>query len=114
MNRRNFLSLAALALAGKAAERVFPFRVDSIPKEIIVAPSITLHLAGEEFYRRHLPHFLGGEPPSLYGIPYYATEDYSGHQFMNISRSIHPLYNRQYLLWDGASEKFTAPQSARS
>lgn len=38
MDRRNFLQLAALALAGKAAERVWPFRVYSIPKEI-VAPS---------------------------------------------------------------------------
>jgi hypothetical protein len=37
MNRRNFLSLAALAIAGKAAERVWPFRVYSIPKEIVVA-----------------------------------------------------------------------------
>lgn len=37
MNRRNFLSLAALAIAGKAAERVFPFRVYSIPKEIEIA-----------------------------------------------------------------------------
>lgn len=32
MNRRNFLQLAALAIAGQAAERVFPFRVYSIPK----------------------------------------------------------------------------------
>jgi|SRR6478609_435765 len=37
MDRRNFLSLAALALAGKAAERAWPFRVYSIPKEIVVA-----------------------------------------------------------------------------
>lgn len=37
MNRRDFLSLAALAIAGKAAERVFPFRVYSIPKKIVVA-----------------------------------------------------------------------------
>lgn len=40
MNRRNFLSLAALAIAGKAAERVFPFRVYSIPKEIVVASNM--------------------------------------------------------------------------
>lgn len=36
MNRRNFLQLAALVIAGKSAERVFPFRVYSIPKEIVV------------------------------------------------------------------------------
>lgn len=41
MNRRNFLQLAALAIAGQAAERVFPFRVYSIPKNI-VAPKIDL------------------------------------------------------------------------
>lgn len=40
MNRRNFLSLAALAIAGKAAERVFPFRVYSIPKEIVIAAEL--------------------------------------------------------------------------
>ncbi len=39
MNRRSFLNLAALAIAGKAAERVFPFRVYSIPKEIVIAPN---------------------------------------------------------------------------
>jgi hypothetical protein len=39
MDRRNFLQLAALALAGKAAERVWPFRVYSIPKEIALVPS---------------------------------------------------------------------------
>lgn len=38
MNRRNFLSLAALAVAGQAAERVFPFRVYSIPEKIAIAP----------------------------------------------------------------------------
>lgn len=37
MNRRNFLQLAALAIAGQAAERVFPFRVYSIPKKIVSA-----------------------------------------------------------------------------
>lgn len=40
MDRRNFLQLAALALAGKAAERVWPFRVYSIPKEIVVAKPV--------------------------------------------------------------------------
>lgn len=39
MDRRNFLQLAALALAGQAAERVWPFRVYSIPKEIVIAKS---------------------------------------------------------------------------
>lgn len=38
MNRRNFLSLAALAVAGQAAQRVWPFRVYSIPKEIVLTP----------------------------------------------------------------------------
>lgn len=37
MDRRNFLSLACLVVAGKAVERTFPFRVYSIPKEIVVA-----------------------------------------------------------------------------
>lgn len=41
MNRRNFLQLAALSIAGQAAERVFPFRVYSIP-ETICAPKIDL------------------------------------------------------------------------
>lgn len=36
MDRRNFLQLACLAVAGKAVERTFPFRVYSIPKEIVV------------------------------------------------------------------------------
>lgn len=36
MDRRSFLQLATFAMAAKAAERVFPFRVYSIPKEIII------------------------------------------------------------------------------
>jgi hypothetical protein len=34
MNRRNFFKLSALALAGEATRRMWPFRVYSIPKEI--------------------------------------------------------------------------------
>jgi hypothetical protein len=40
VNRRNFLSLAALAVAGEAAVRVWPFRVFSIPKEIVAPKEI--------------------------------------------------------------------------
>jgi len=36
MDRRSFLALASLAVAAKAAERVWPFRVYSIPKKIEV------------------------------------------------------------------------------
>jgi hypothetical protein len=38
MDRRGFLSLAVMAVASQAAVRVWPFRVYSIPKEIL-APS---------------------------------------------------------------------------
>lgn len=40
MNRRNFLQFAALAIAGQAAERVWPFRVYSIPKKIVAPEKI--------------------------------------------------------------------------
>ncbi len=86
MNRRNFLSLAALAIAGKAAERVFPFRVYSIPKEIVVAPCpITLHLAGERFYAS-----LVSEADRLYGMHYYQDVPPSIGPWMGLSRSSYP------------------------
>lgn len=42
MDRRNFLQMAALAVAGQAAERVWPFRVYSIPNKIVVRPQQSL------------------------------------------------------------------------
>jgi hypothetical protein len=50
MDRRNFLQLAALALAGKAAERVWPFRVYSIPKTFaVVPPLVTMNIYSPDF-----------------------------------------------------------------
>jgi hypothetical protein len=58
MDRRNFLQLAALAVAGQAAERVWPFRVYSIPKKIVVASKWDQLIMPLPF-------------PSLNGIPCY-------------------------------------------
>lgn len=84
MNRRNFLQFATLAIAGQAAERVFPFRVYSIPKTIC-APKIDL-------VGLNLDQFSGGEITGLYGL---SGDIPSGQldtcgQFMNISRSPYP------------------------
>ncbi|HEV7674372.1 MAG TPA: hypothetical protein VGQ12_07570 [Candidatus Angelobacter sp.] len=74
MNRRNFLQLAALAVAGQAAERVFPFRVYSIPKNIVVASN---------WDQLIMP------PSSLYGMPYYFPPGCLGSvgPWMGISRA---------------------------
>lgn len=83
MERRNFLQLAALALAGQAAQRVWPFRVYSIPKKIVVAP-ITCHLAGDAFYAS-----LVNEAEGLFGLPVYAQ--YADVvPYMGLSRSMYP------------------------
>jgi hypothetical protein len=91
MNRRNFLQLATLAIAGQAVERVFPFRVYSIPKKITVVPSLypgrlstpALHASGEcltpEMLRRVMKQImdnLGTKRimPHFYPTDYFATE----------------------------------------
>ena len=66
MNRRNFLSLAALAIAGKAAERVFPFRVYSIPKRIVAPRWLGIDWGFESSTTAVTMQMLVGTPPALF------------------------------------------------
>ena len=71
MDRRNFLQLAALAVAGQAAERVFPFRVYSIPKKIMVVSTAP---------------FLGGiftARPALFGGTMTSVQEEAMQQYAN-------------------------------
>jgi hypothetical protein len=50
MNRRNFLSLFSVGVAGLALEQAIPFgRVWSFPKEIVIANPFTLELYSREY-----------------------------------------------------------------
>lgn len=62
MDRRSFLSLAALAIAGQAVERVFPFRVFSIPAIIPAVPKEVFEYAESIKAKMEL---LTGVPPTI-------------------------------------------------
>lgn len=53
MNRRNFLSLLGLGVAGVALDQAIPFgRVWSFPKEIVVAPRLLNEFCTVEYITR--------------------------------------------------------------
>jgi hypothetical protein len=91
MNRRNFLQLAALALAGEGVRRTWPFRVYSLPAQI-VAPIEPLDKFLErtmsgivaEFERQRRLHGLLANDFHMYDTQ--AT-------FMNIKRTAYPGIN---------------------
>jgi hypothetical protein len=81
MDRRNFLSLAALSLAGKAAERVFPFRVYSIPKKIFIPKDMQI-LGGE------IPTIFGGVSEAAYTYPIGPSVELSRFQSLPVVSTI--------------------------
>jgi hypothetical protein len=89
VNRRGFLKLFGLAVAGVAIDQAIPLgRVWSFPSKIVIpscADTIALQL---EKVREQIPLVYGTDIPGyLKGIPYYYADDATG-VFMGIERKV--------------------------
>ena len=77
MNRRNFLGLLGMGVAGLALDHAIPFnRVWSFPKEIVIAPAWVYDARDAGLY------------VSLHGIPYFAEVPPSVGTFYGIQRNV--------------------------